>query len=1119
MIIQCVKCSHENREEARFCEACGASLVSRCPKCDAVPKPGADFCDACGASLTPSIDPVTEHSDTVVDLAGADAERRQLTVLFCDLVGSSSLSEQLDPEDFRDLLAVYQDSCAGVVSHYDGHVARYVGDGLLIYFGYPQAHEDDAPRAVRAALGIVEVVSQLDLEIVLPVDALAVRIGIATGTVVVGDIGTGARREEMAVVGETPNLAARLQALAGPGEVIIAARTLELVTGLFDVEDLGSQHLKGISQSQAIYRVRAESGVLSRLDASAKLGLTPLVGRREEVAMLHNRWTQSQQGELHLVTLSGEAGIGKSRVLRTFREGLVGVAHSRVLYYGSPYHQNSAFHPVIEQLGRALRFEKGDSPAMRLEKLEVEVGRLGLEIASIVPPMAALLSLAAADQNLSTTESVNLKQRQLEALGSMLEAISVDVPLLLVVEDAHWFDPSSLELLAALCERLTHARLLIVMTHRPDFTFSSGGGVNLTQLPLSHLGGLESTAIVTRVAGNKPLPDEVVAKILAKTDGIPLFVEELTKSLLESGVLRDDGNRFVLDEPLPPLAIPPSLQDSLMARLDRLAKTREVAQLAACIGRSFEFTLLSAVSSQNQEALYKALDQLVEAGLIHQRGMRPDITYEFHHALVRDAAYDSLLKSTRQLNHRHIAQALEKSFVSLADAQPELVAQHYTEAGLAEPAVSWWLRAGEKSARLAANQEAIRHLECGLEILETLDRNETRARSEVDMLQLLGIALKVTEGSASEHVEQVFRRSLSLCEWLDDKNREFLAQWGLWHAVMSRGALDQARQQAEQLLILAKDIGKPALELEGHHALWGTLGMIGDLVATRHHAERGIDLYNFDQHGELGFEFGNHDPGVCARYSNALALWLLGYSEQAHVQVEDAMTAARRHRYAPFLSHGLMHCIPVYALLGAEQRVRELGEEALAIARKLVNTEESAYCEFVLGWAGTVRGELADGIAQMESGLKARPPGAFQYYYCHCLSMLAEACYRNDQIERGMSYLHKALEEIKVSNEQWCEAELHRLEGHGHLLSNNGQQDSARACFAKALEVSRAQNAKMLELRAAIDLSRLLRDQGEHGEAFDLLDPVYQWFTEGFETADLRQAKALLEDLTSFPKV
>jgi len=630
--IKCIECDHENREGARFCTACGASLQNHCPACGVVTQLKADFCDACGTSLKESVTPVLEDpdptEDNTADLAGSEAERRHLTVLFCDLVGSSKLSEQLDPEDFRNLLAAYQDTCATVVSHYDGQVARYVGDGLLIYFGYPQAHEDDAPRAVRAALDLVDVVSKINPKIELPVDALAVRIGIATGIVVVGDIGTGARREEMAVVGETPNLAARLQTLANPGEIIIAAQTFELVAGYFDIDNLGAHDLKGISKPQLAYRVRAESGALSRLDASAMLGLTPLVGRREEVDILINRWAQSLQGELHLVALSGEGGIGKSRVVRTFRESLGDEPHSRLMYYGSPYHQSSAFFPVIDQLERALQFGNDDSIEKRLEKLQSEVVRLGLDIASTVDPLAALLSLTTGNQSLGTPETGDLKRRQLIAISSMIEAISAEVPVLMVVEDVHWFDPSSLELLRAISERLIHARLLIVLTHRPEFAFTTGSGARLTQIPLSHLGGLESTAIITRVAGNKPLPDEVVAEIIAKTDGIPLFVEELTKSLLESGVLRDDGKRFVLDDPLPPLAIPPSLQDSLMARLDRLATTKEVAQLAACIGRSFDFQLLSAVASYDEVELRSALDKLVEAGLIHEHGIRPDINYE-----------------------------------------------------------------------------------------------------------------------------------------------------------------------------------------------------------------------------------------------------------------------------------------------------------------------------------------------------------------------------------------------------------------------------------------------------------------------------------------------------------
>jgi len=1120
--IKCIDCNHENRERARFCNACGASLLNRCPACGAVPLQDASFCDACGASLKDfeppvAVDPASPGENTA-DLAGSEAERRHLTILFCDLVGSTRLSEHLDPEDFRELLAVYQDSCAGVVTHYDGQVARYVGDGLLIYFGYPQAHEDDAPRAVRAALDIVEAVSKINLEIVSQVGVLAVRIGIATGTVVVGDIGTGARREEMAVVGETPNLAARLQTLASPGEVIIAAQTFELVKGFFDIDDLGVQNLKGISKPQPVYRVQAESGALSRLDASARLGLTPLVGRREEIAILINRWAQAVQGESHLVALSGEAGIGKSRVVRTFRESLVDEPHSRLLYYGSAYHQNSAFYPVIDQLKRALRFETDDSVEVKLEKLQAEVSRLGLDVASIVPPLAALLSLAAGDQNLATPEPGDLKRRQLIAISDMIEAISNEIPALLVVEDIHWFDPSSLELLSTISERLTHARLLMVITQRPEFTFPTGVRAHLTQIPLSHLGGLESTAIITRVAGNKPLPDEVAAEIIVKTDGIPLFVEELTKSLLESGVLRDDGKRFVLDDPLPPLAIPPSLKDSLMARLDGQATIKEIAQLAACFGRNFNLQLLSAVAPHDEVELGNALAQLVEAGLIHERGTHPDINYEFKHALVRDAAYDSLLNSTRQLNHQVIAKTLEQGFKSLTDSQPELVALHYTEAGLAEPAVTWWWRAGQRSARLGANLEAIQHLESGLELLSTLDRNQTRAQIEADTLLVLGNVLRLIEGSSSGRAEGLYSRSQSVCEWLGDKDREFSALWGLWYVVMARGALDQAKVQAEQVLALAEEIGKTDLKLEAHHTLWGTFSLTGDLAATRHHAECGIELYRFEEHGEYGFVYGNHDPGVCARYTNACVLWLLGYSDQARTQVEDAMELINRHSQPSFISHGLIHCIPVYIFLGDDERVRELAQQVQILALEMANIEQSVYCEIVLGWVKVLRGDHADGIAEMETGLATWPSGGHRYYFNHCVSMLADACYRDGRFEVGMHHLQQVLENPDLSGEQWWEADFHRLLGRGYLLTNDGREDSARECLLKALEVARGQDAKMLELRASTDLSRLLRDQGAPQEALDLLTPVYEWFTEGFEGADLREARALLEEMSLFKR-
>lgn len=1115
--IQCVECDHENRDEASFCTACGTSLVRRCLACGAISQAQASFCDACGATLentaTPAAQDLTPTANDSTKSVSTDAERRHLTVLFCDLVGSSKLSELLDPEEFRDLLAVYQDSCAAVVSKYDGQVARYVGDGLLIYFGYPQAHEDDAPRALRAALEIVEAVSQLELPTALPIDALAVRIGIATGTVVVGDIGSGGRRDKMAVVGETPNLAARLQTLASPGEIIIAEQTFELVEGYFDIDDLGEHNFKGISQPQTARRVRAESGAHGRLEASASLGLTPLVGRKEEIAILINRWAQAVQGELHMVMLSGEAGIGKSRVLRTFRENIADQPHNKVLYYGSAYHQNSAFYPVIDQLERALRFESNDSVELRLEKLQSEVSRLGLEMESTVPPLVALLSLEKDEQVPGILQPGDLKRRQQVAICNMIEAISSEVPILMVVEDAHWFDASTLELLAAISEQLVQAPLLIVVTHRPDFTIASWGGANLTQIPLSHLGGLESTAIVTGVAGNKSLPDEVTAEIIAKTDGIPLFVEELTKSLLETGVLRDDGTRFVLDNPLPPLAIPPSLQDSLMARLDRLATSKDVAQLAACIGRSFDFPLLSAVAPHSETELRTALDQLIEAGLVHERGMRAGLNYEFKHALVRDAAYDSLLKSTRKLNHQRIAQTLEQGFESLADAQPGLLALHYTEAGLVEQAVTWWQRAGVRSARLGANLEAIQNLERGLELLAALDPSEEVASREVDMLQVLGNAIRATEGSASERAEQAYSRAHSLCERLGDKGREFPILWGMWHVAMARGELDQATQKARHILALAKEMDNPDLELEAHHSLWGTFSLTGDLAATRHHAERGIELYQFEQHGEFGFIY-DHDPGICASYTRAMMLWLQGYGEQARGQVETTIDMIQRHTQPAFIAHGLIHCCPIYIVLGEPQKAAKIAGQALPLAEEVANAEQSAYCKFVLGWAQAAQGDYAGGTSLMEAGLEARPPGAFQYYYSLCLSMLADACYRDAQIERGIRHLQQALEQNTVSAEQWWEPEIQRLEGQAQLLSKGGDLDGARKSFQTAMEMSRTQGAKMLELRAVTDLSRLLADQGAREEAFDLLAPVYEWFTEGFESTDLREAKLLLDALS-----
>ena len=599
--MQCPSCTHDNRAEAKFCSECGTKLEQVCPGCSAKLSLGAKFCDACGASLSQSgatpENTVAHKAEVAADSSPAGAERRHLTVMFCDLVGSTTLAERLDPEELRELLANYQESCASVIGRFEGFIARYVGDGLLVYFGYPQAHEDDAQRAVRAGLGIVEAIKALDTSVNRPGVSLAVRIGITTGVVVVGDIGSGERYEEKAVVGETPNVAARLQTLAEPGTVVIGAPTRRLVEGFFVCEDLGPQSFKGVSQAVAAYRVRGQSDAESRLDAAATRGLTPLVGRDAEIGLLLQRWEQASDGDSQVVLLAGEAGIGKSRIVRGLRDRLEGQAHSRVLYYCSPYYQNSAFYPIIDQFERALRFDKDDSAAQKLDKLEATLADLGLPVPALAPPFASLLSVPAENRyaplGLGPEQA---KKKMLEAVVSVLEAMASRQPLLMVVEDAHWLDPSSLELIGLVIERLKSARLLLIVVFRPEFTSPWSGYANLTSLMLNRLSRRESVALISNVARGKALPNDVLTQIIDRTDGVPLFVEELTKTILESDLLQDAGDRYVLSGPLPALAIPASLHDSLMARLDRLAPVKEVAQLAATLGRTFSHELLATVS-------------------------------------------------------------------------------------------------------------------------------------------------------------------------------------------------------------------------------------------------------------------------------------------------------------------------------------------------------------------------------------------------------------------------------------------------------------------------------------------------------------------------------------------
>ena len=667
--------------------------------------------------------------------ASAEAERRQLTVMFCDLAGSTALSERLDPEDLREVLRAYQEICAEVTGRYDGYIAKYIGDGLLVYFGYPQAHEDDAQRAVRAGLEIVVSVAGLSERIREPLNIdLAVHLGIHTGLVVAGEMGAGDTREEMAIVGETPNVAARLEGLAEPGSVLISESTHNLIEGLFVCENLGPQSLKGISKPVDVYRVQGETDARSRFEAVASRGLMPMVGREQEMALLLDRWEQAKGGEGQVVLLSGEAGIGKSRIVEMLRDGVGAEDHVRLRYQCSPYHTNSALHPIIDQLERAGGFARDDPIDIRLDKLESLLAQSSTESAEAAPLLAALLSIPTGDRFAPLEMSPELqKERTLAALINQMNGLAERRPVLIIFEDAHWIDPTSQELLDLIVDHAQAIKALVVITYRPVFTAPWGGHPHVTSLTLNRLGRRQSETMVGALTVNKPLPEEVLDQILAKTDGVPLFVEELTKTVLEAGFLKEEEDRYVLTGPLPPLAIPATLHDSLMARLDRLSPIKEVAQTAAAIGREFSHELLSGVSGASDEGLEDALAQLAEAELVFRRGTPPQAIYTFKHALVRDAAYESLLKSKRRELHGRIAQTLEHSFPERAEAEPELLAYHLTEAGLAEPAIVYWRKAGLRAIERSANVEAIAHLTNGLELFLALPDSSQRPQDELSL--------------------------------------------------------------------------------------------------------------------------------------------------------------------------------------------------------------------------------------------------------------------------------------------------------------------------------------------------------------------------------------------------
>ena len=790
--------------------------------------------------------------------------------MFSDLVGSTALSARMDPEDLREVISAYQKCVAETVQRFGGFVAKFMGDGVLIYFGYPQAHEDDAERAVRAGLELVAAVGALKTHA-----PLQTRVGIATGLVVVGDlIGSGASQEQ-AIVGETPNLAARLQGIAEPNTLVIDESTRNLLGSFFELEDLGAKDLKGIPGPVLAWVAVRPSPVESRFEALRNAG-TPLVGRDEEIELLMRRWAQAKAGDGCAVLISGEPGIGKSRLAETMRERLGGERHTRMRFFCSPHHQNSALYPAITELERAAGFRRDDTAERRLDKLEAVLSQGTDDLREAGFLIAQLLAIPTGDRypalNLTPQKR---KQKTLATLISQIENLSVREPVLIVFEDVHWSDPTTRESLDLLIDRVPRLRVVLIITFRPEFTPPWMGRPNVTLLSLNRLPPRQRAEMIAHMTAGKALPKEIAEQIIDRTDGVPLFIEELTKTVVESGILTEAGDQYELARPMTPLAIPSSLQASLLARLDRLAPTREVAQIAATLGRSFSHEMISAVAGMPQQQLDGALAQLVTAELIFRRGIPPDAEYSFKHALVQDAAYSTLLRARRQQLHARIAMTLESQFRDIAAGQPGIVARHCTEARLSEAAIRWWRQAGELALRRSAFTEAIAHLDKAIGLVEGLadepDSRLTRLRLQIAK----GNALIASQGHHAHATTAAFARARDLASQMEDAPERFSTYYGTWVGSLTRAELAPAREIAEAFLRDA--VREPESPPAGiaHRSYGMTCWFQGDFVGARQHTERVLAIYNRERDRELAFRFGQ-DYGITAMSFLALVLWPLG---------------------------------------------------------------------------------------------------------------------------------------------------------------------------------------------------------------------------------------------------
>jgi class 3 adenylate cyclase/predicted ATPase len=1027
--------------------------------------------------------------------------------MFCDLVGSVALGERLDPEDFRDLLAQYQRLATGTVEAAGGLVARYLGDGILAYFGYPVAHEDDTERAITGGLDLIKAVGELPLA----PEKLRVRIGIATGTVIVGELIHSVQMDQPAVVGGTPNLAARLQAIAEPNTVVIDDRTRRLTGRLFECDDLGMQELKGFAKPLRAWRVLRRSAVDSRFEALHSPDL-PLIGRQEELELLLRRWNQAKSGEGQVVLLSGEGGIGKSRLGAELEVKLQNEPHTRLRYSCSPQHQGTALYPVISQLLRTARIASGDTDEQKFDKLR------SLLAVSVKDPadlalIADLLSIPTRGRVSQPELSPQARKSQtFSVMAAAIRELASRQPLLMVFEDVQWIDPTSLELAELCVDIAEREKVLILLTSRPGFSPPWADRPHVTYVTLSRLTRSHAVAIIESIAGQASLPQDVLQQILDRTDGVPLFVEELTKTVVEGGLLRFDGEAAALGQ-----TIPSTLQASLLARLDRMSPVREVIQIAAVVGREFSFRLLSAVYHAPGEQLKEALAQLASAELIYRQTDAPTETYKFKHALVQDAAYATLLRPQRKELHARIAKALEEQFPDRAATEPEVLAYHFAQAGMDLHAIRYWQAAGQRATERGSSVEAVAYFDKALALLRTMPESPERDQRELMLLVGRGLPLTAIGSYAAADVGDNYRAAHALCKRMGAAPKIFPVLQGLYRFYLVSAELQMALDTTAQLLDIAEQSGDKNLLMEAHQAQAFSLGFRGELQPAQEHFDKCMKLLDPERfRGRM--HLYSTDTATSALSLGALIVWLRGYPDQSAAIRERALARARDVDHPYTLAWMLSNSAVLHQLRGDVARTRHFAEECVALSRQRDFPFWLASGRIMRGWALAQGSEhVAEGIAELRDGLacwSATGAGVYAPYFTCCL---AEGLLAAGQPAEGLAPLTEMIAVVQKSGEGWWRPELYRIKGE--LLKATGRLDEDGAgpehYFRQALELATVQGARSLALRATTSLCWLRARQEENvAKARNSLATLYATFDEGLDTGDLRAARHLLDQLS-----